>query len=165
MEKQNFEIKPIGVIRTPYKDVAPFQPIEYDENEFIVELFPEYVQGLENLNEFKYIFLFYYLHRVKKKVEMLIKPPWAKGKKVGLFASRSPARPNPIGISVVKIKKIEGNKIYTGGLDVFDGTPLIDIKPYIKNLDEKSNADYGWLDNLDDKEHLTMHIKGIPHTH
>ena len=56
-------------------------------------------------------------------------------------------------------------KIYTSGLDVFDGTPLLDIKPYIKELDEKSNADFGWIDELDDKEHLALHIKGIPHSH
>ena len=165
MEKQNFEITSIGIIRTPYKDVAPYQPLVHDENEIIVEVFPEYTEGLTNLTEFEYILVLYYLHRVNKKVEMMIKPPWAKGKEVGLFASRSPVRPNPIGISVVKIKKIEGNKIFTSGLDVFDGTPLIDIKPYIKDLDEKSNANHGWVDGLDDNEHLAMHIKGIPHSH
>jgi tRNA (Thr-GGU) A37 N-methylase len=94
---------------------------------------------------------------------MMIQPPWAKGKKVGLFASRSPVRPNPIGLSIVRIKKIIENKIYTSGLDVFDGTPLLDIKPYIKDLDDKFDADYGWIKEMDDTEHLSLHIKGIPH--
>ena len=166
MEKiSNFSIKKIGVLKTPYNNFAPYQPVEADKNEFIVTLDKEYTNGLKDLEKFEYVYLIYYLHKLKQDVKMLIKPPWAKGKEVGVFASRSPVRPNPIGISIVRIKKIEGNKIYTSGLDVFDGTPLIDIKPYIKELDEKSNADYGWLDDLEDKEHLTMHIKGIPHTH
>ena len=82
---------------------------------------------------------------------------------VGLFASRSPVRPNPIGLSIVRLKRIEGNVVYTSGLDVFDGTPLLDIKPYIKGLDSKDDANYGWIKELDDKDHLLLHIKGIPH--
>ena len=93
----------------------------------------------------------------------MVSPPWAKGKKVGVFASRSPVRPNPIGLSIVRIKKIVGNKIYTSGLDVFDGTPLLDIKPYIKDLDNKDNANYGWVKETGDMSHLSLHIKGIPH--
>ncbi len=164
-KKNTFQIEQIGVISTPYKDVAPYQPVDTDENEFIVLLNEEYASGLKDLEKFKFIYIFYYMHRVNKKVEMVFKPPWAKGKEVGLFSSRSPVRPNPIGMSIVRLKKIVDNKIYTSGLDVFDGTPLIDIKPYIKELDEKSNADFGWIDELEDKEHLALHIKGIPHTH
>jgi len=85
---------------------------------------------------------------------MRVSPPWAGGKQVGVFASRSPVRPNPVGLSIVRIKKIAGNKIYTSGLDVFDNTPLLDIKPYIKGLDNKDDADYGWIKGLDDMEHL-----------
>jgi tRNA-Thr(GGU) m(6)t(6)A37 methyltransferase TsaA len=94
---------------------------------------------------------------------MMVSPPWADGKKVGVFASRSPVRPNPIGLSVVRIKNIVENRIYTSGLDAFDGTPLLDIKPYIKDLDSKSDANYGWIEEMDDMEHLILHIKGIPH--
>jgi len=85
---------------------------------------------------------------------MRVSPPWAGGKQVGVFASRSPVRPNPVGLSIVRIKKIAGNKIYTSGLDVFDNPPLLDIKPYIKGLDNKDDADYGWIKGLDDMEHL-----------
>jgi len=95
---------------------------------------------------------------------MTVSPPWTPDTKVGLFASRSPARPNPIGISIVRVKKITGNEIITSGLDVFDNTPLLDIKPYIKDLDSKNDANYGWLDDLEsNKQHLLLHIKGIPH--
>jgi len=163
--KKIFEIKQIGVIKSPYEDIAPYQPVASDENEFVIVLDKEYKEGLQNLKKFEYIYVFYYMHKIKKNVEMVIKPPWAKGKKVGLFSSRSPVRPNPIGISVVKLKKIVENKIYTSGLDVFNNTPVIDIKPYIKDLDEKSNADYGWINELDDNEHFSLHLKGIPHTH
>jgi tRNA-Thr(GGU) m(6)t(6)A37 methyltransferase TsaA len=94
---------------------------------------------------------------------MTVIPPWTGDTKVGLFASRSPVRPNPIGISIVRVKRIINNEIFTSGLDVLDGTPLIDIKPYIKDLDSKCDANYGWIEKLDDLEHLSLHIKGIPH--
>jgi len=115
------------------------------------------------LEKFKYIYLVFFADRIGREPEMLISPPWAGGKKVGVFASRSPARPNPVGLSIVRIKKITGNKIFTSGLDVFDNTPLLDIKPYIKDLDNKEDANYGWIKDLDDMEHLSLHIKGIPH--
>ncbi len=95
---------------------------------------------------------------------MIVDPAWIDNKKVGLFASRTPERPNPIGLSVVRIKKIIGNKIFTLGLDVFDNTPLLDIKPYVKDLDSKKDSNYGWIENLKgNMEHLLLHIKGIPH--
>ena len=84
---------------------------------------------------------------------------------MGLFASRSPVRPNPIGLSVVRIKKIVGSVVYTSGLDVFDKTPLLDIKPYIKDLDTKLDANYGWLDEPEERDHLVKHIKGEPHSY
>ena len=163
--KKSIELKEIGIIKTPYENNAPYQPLPYDDNEFIIILNSEFTEGLKDLENFKFIYVFYYMHKIKENVKMLIKPPWAEGKEIGLFSSRSPVRPNPIGISIVQIKKIEGNKIYTSGLDAFNNTPLIDIKPYIKNLDEKSNANYGWIDETNNKKHLDLHIKGIPHSH
>jgi len=94
---------------------------------------------------------------------MKVEPIWAGEIEVGLFASRSPVRPNPIGLSVVKPLSIEGNTIFTTGLDVFDGTPLLDIKPYIKDLDSKPDANYGWVEKTGDLRHLALHILGIPH--
>ncbi len=94
---------------------------------------------------------------------MIVSPPWAGGVNVGVFASRSPDRPNHIGLSIVHIKRIINNEILTSGLDAFDGTPVLDIKPYIKDLDVKSDANYGWIEEIGDHEHLSLHIKGIPH--
>lgn len=162
---KSIELKQIGIIKTPYETAAPYQPLPDDNNEFVIVLNTEFTEGLKDLENFKFIYVIYYMHKIKDDIKMLIKPPWADGKEIGLFASRAPVRPNPIGISIVQIKKIDGNKIYTTGLDAFNNTPLLDIKPYLKNLDEKSNANYGWIDEDENKEHLDLHIKGIPHTH
>ena len=157
------KFRAIGVIHTPYKQSAPYQPVDEAEGEFKVVIEPKYEAGLFKLEKFRYIYLIYYMDRLDVQPKMKVRPPWVNGVEVGLFASRSPARPNPIGLSVVRVRKIEANVIYTSGLDVFDGTPLLDIKPYIKELDSKEDANYGWMEGLDNREHLILHIKGIPH--
>lgn len=161
--KNHYTFNPIGVIKTPYQKNAPYQPIDTDEQEFYILLNNEFVDGLIELKKFNYIYLLFFADRINRKPEMLVSPPWIEGKKVGIFASRSPVRPNPIGLSIVKIKNIVGNIIYTSGLDVFDQTPLLDIKPYIKDIDNKEDANYGWINETDDMAHLSLHIKGIPH--
>ena len=155
----------IGTIMTPYTESAPYQPVNEDDGDFRIIVEPEFKDGLKELSKFRYIYVIYYIHQVKTDLSMVISPPWTRGAEVGVFASRSPVRPNPIGISVVRIKKITGNEIHTSGLDIFDGTPLLDIKPYLKNLDAKEDANYGWIEDLDDREHLLLHIRGIPHDH
>ena len=156
-------LRQIGVIHTPYQDAAPYQPVAEDNGTFRIVLRPEYSRALHKLNSFRYIYVIYYLHRVSMEVEDLVSPPWTDDHEVGMFASRSPVRPNPIGLSVVQVKDIIDNEIYTSGLDVYDGTPLLDIKPYIQHLDSKSDANHGWLDELGDLSHLALHIHGIPH--
>ena len=158
-----FKLKQIGVIRTPYKKNAPYQPVQNDEGEFQIMVNSQYTDGLSKLDKFHYIYIIYYINRITRQVKNVISPPWTGGLRVGTFASRSPVRPNFIGLSVVQIKRISNNIIFTTGLDVFDNTPLLDIKPYIKDLDSKSDANYGWIEDLDDYEHLLLHIKGIPH--
>ncbi len=162
-EIRRFELNQIGVIRTPYTDNAPYQPVEEDEGDFRIIVEPQYADGLYKLVKFRYIYVIYYMHNVKRKSSMIVSPPWTGGVKVGVFASRSPVRPNYIGLSVVRIKNVIDNEILTSGLDVFDGTPLLDIKPYIKDLDTKSDANYGWLEEMDNHEHLLLHIRGVPH--
>ncbi len=161
--KRDLSFKKIGIIRTPYKDNAPFQPPKNEKNDnFYIKLNKKYLKALNELEKFKYIYLLYYLNLSNDNPDLDVKPPWTNGKKVGLFASRSPNRFNPIGLSVVELDRIEGDKIYISSLDAFDKTPLLDIKPYIKGLDNKNDANYGWLDK-DSLEHLELHIKGIPH--
>jgi len=156
-------MRPIGTIRTPYADNAPYQPVNDDPGEFYIEVFPPYQAGLLSLERFSYGYVLYHTHRAEGQMEMRFNPPWVPGTRIGLFASRSPSRPNRIGLSVVRLKRIEGNLVYTSGLDVFDGTPLLDIKPYIRDLDVKNDANYGWLEDIEDRDHLLLHIKGIPH--
>lgn len=160
-----FEFEPIGVIRTPYTDSAPYQPVADDEGDFRIVLDQRYTAGLAELNAFRYIYVLYVIHRVTEKPSMTVPIHWAGQKAVGVFASRSPVRPNPIGLSIVQIREVVGNEIVTSGLDVFDGTPVLDIKPYLDELDAKPDANLGWLSDLDDLEHLLLHIKGIPHSY
>jgi len=161
------ECKPIGLIHTPYSDrsIVPYQPVETEDDEgtFFVEVNSEFADGLYRLDTFAYVYLLYHVDRVKRPVTPRVTVSWAYHTEVGVFASRSPVRPNPIGLSVVRILKIEGNRLYTSGLDVFDGTPLLDIKPYLRDLDAKQDANYGWIEDLPDRDHLMLHIKGIPH--
>ena len=135
----------IGTIHTPYPDMAPFQAEEDDtKGPFVLELLPEYETALEDLECFRYIIILFHLDRARGyNGSNTAHPPSLKGGTVGLFASRSPNRPNPIGLDVARLLRIEGRKIYTSGLSVLDGTPLIDIKPYTKT-DSKSDPGDGW---------------------
>ena len=153
----------IGVIKTPYSDSAPYQPVDRDKGNFRIVINSAYTKGLNKLERFRYIYVIYHINRLERRVSLKVCPPWTSGLEIGLFASRSPLRPNPIGLSVVRIKRIVRNEIITSGMDVFDGTPLLDIKPYIKDLDSKCDSNYGWVDDLEDKEHISLHIRGIPH--
>ena len=164
-ELKSFKFRQIGIIRTPYIDDAPYQPVKEDTGDFCIIVESQYIKGLHRLSKFRYIYILYYIHRIEQKMSMTVSPTWTDGEKVGVFASRSPVRPNYIGLSIVSIKRIVNNKIFTSGLDVFDKTPLLDIKPYIKDLDSKSDANYGWVGDIDDYKHLLLHIKGIPHTY
>jgi len=162
-KEENFKFKKIGTIRTPYRDDAPYQPVDEDVGEFKLVLEPRFTEGLFRLSGFRYIYVLYYMHRGIDKVSMKVSPPWTAGEEVGVFASRSPARPNRIGLSVVRVKGIVDNVVFTSSLDVFDMTPLVDIKPYLKDLDAKEDANYGWVEEIDGYDHLLLHIKGIPH--
>lgn len=127
--------RPIGSIHSPYTDMAPFQANEDDtKGSFVLELLPEYETALQDLECFRYIIVLFHIDRARGyNGTNIAHPPSKKGGTTGLFASRSPNRPNPIGLDVARIIRIEGNRIFTSGLSALDGTPLIDIKPYISN--------------------------------
>ncbi len=163
-EENNLDLKlrKIGTIHTPYHFFAPYQPRESGEGEFIIEVDSAYRDGLYKLEEFSYIYVLYYLHQQRGALSLKVIPPWTD-QEVGLFASRSPYRPNPLGLSVVKLLRQRSNRLFTSDLDIFDGTPLLDLKPYLQELDSKADADYGWLSGSESREHLLLHIRGIPH--
>jgi tRNA-Thr(GGU) m(6)t(6)A37 methyltransferase TsaA len=165
--KDPITYRPIGVIHTPYDEsFAPNQPVEREDSEARIVLDPDLAPALTDLEGFRYVYVLYHLHRQDRPPKLRVKPPWARGAEVGLFASRSPARPNPIGLSVVRLKRIDGDTVVTSGLDAHDGTPLLDIKPYIRGLDSKHDANTGWIEKLEGGgDHLLEHIRGVPHEH
>jgi tRNA-Thr(GGU) m(6)t(6)A37 methyltransferase TsaA len=138
-------LKQIGIIYTPYKDKAPFTDFENAEGEFYIELYKEYTDGLYRLDNLTYCYILFHFHKPGKEPQMRVFPPRGNEIEVGLWATRSPNRINPIGLTIARIKKIEGNRIYTSGLDILDGTPLLDIKPYIRDFDMKEDANMGWI--------------------
>lgn len=156
----------IGTIHTPYFSFnTPHQPIPDAPGDFWITLNPDYADALKNLNTFNYIYVLYLLDQVTSPVELLTTSPWAPETEIGLFASRSPKRPNPIGLSIVKVKEIHANELVISGIDAYNGTPLLDIKPYMHFLDSKEDANNGWFDSLPDKEHTMAHALGLSHEH
>jgi len=137
---------PIGIIHSPYKESKniPIQGIFKDDIEAWIELKDKYVKGLKDLDKFTYAIIIYYFHKSQR--EEVEGKPFLEQDKHGIFAIRSPNRPNHIGFSIVKIKSIKGNKMYFTEVDVLDGTPLLDIKPYVKHFDSRDNVVSGWLD-------------------
>lgn len=156
----------IGTIYTPYFPFnTPHQPLPDAPGDFWITLNPEYESALKSLDNFNYIYVLYHLDQVSPPIELLTHSPWAPELEIGLFASRSPKRPNPIGLSIVKVKEIRGNEIVISGIDAYNGTPLLDIKPYIHFQDSMTDANNGWFDTLPDKEHSIAHALGRAHEH
>jgi len=146
----HIELHPIGTVRSPFIKGVPGN-IEMDQVECRIVIDPAFRDGLFKLDAFFHIYILFYFHKINKKPQMIVKPPRAGGISVGVFASRSPVRPNGIGIAIVKLKHIEGNEIYTSGFDALDGTPVLDIKPYIGSKDSKAEANNGWFEDLNRK--------------
>ncbi|TSA24395.1 tRNA (N6-threonylcarbamoyladenosine(37)-N6)-methyltransferase TrmO [bacterium] len=141
------KIKPIGIIHSPFKEKkdCPIQPTYSDDNFGTVEVFPEYVRGLKDVETFSHIILFYLFDRAGE-IE-LVRPTFLDDEPHGIFASRHPCRPNGIGISIVKLEARRGDVLEIKGIDVLDNTPLIDIKPYIPRFDTVNDASNGWVDS------------------
>ena len=144
-KKAMHEITPIGIIHSPYDSIEdmPIQPKGAKGVEGYVLVDREYVDGLKDLEGFSHIYLLYRFHEAKR-TELLVTPFMDKETR-GVFSTRSPLRPNHIGISIVKLKTIEDNKLIVDGIDVLDGTPLLDIKPYIEKFDGVKDSTSGWM--------------------
>ena len=136
----------IGVIKTPFKEKkgTPIQPKAARGVKGVVEVFEEFKEGLKDIDGFSHIILIYHFH-LSKKYSLLVKP-YMDDNFHGVFATRAPARPNNIGISVVKLLKIEDNKLYIENVDIIDGTPLLDIKPYVPEFETEEEIRKGWLE-------------------
>ncbi len=141
------EFSPIGVIHTPFPEPGdmPVQPAGGAGVEGTVEVFEGYRDGLADLDGFSHVILLYHLHRGHGYELRVV--PFRETIPRGLFATRAPRRPNPIGLSVVRLTGIEDGVLHVENLDIVDGTPLLDIKPYVPGLDPGHDVRVGWLES------------------
>jgi len=144
----NIEYRPIGIIHTPFPDPVgmPIQPTGGEGIRGTVEVFPEYRDGLVDLDGFSHIILLFHMHRSGDFRLRVV--PFLDSVERGLFATRAPRRPNPIGLSTVRLDRIEDGLLHICDVDMLDGTPLLDIKPYVPRLDNRDDARVGWLEAL-----------------
>jgi tRNA-Thr(GGU) m(6)t(6)A37 methyltransferase TsaA len=141
------EMEPIGIIHTPFLELEgmPIQPAGAAGVRGTVEVFEEFRAGLKDLEGFSHIILLYFFHRSNGfKLEVI---PFLDNVSRGVFATRAPKRPNPIGISVVRLDAIENSVLHVKDVDILDGTPLLDIKPYVPKFDNRQGVRTGWLEN------------------
>lgn len=139
--------KPIGIIHTPFKSLEgiPIQSL-MSNTKGTIEIFSEYESGLKDLSEFSHIYCLYFFDMVKLPVPFQSKP-FLDNELRGVFAIRTPFRPNPIGLSILQILEIRGNKIDINNVDILDNTPLLDLKPYVPQFDNVKTKKIGWLKN------------------
>ena len=152
---KKIEYSPIGIIRTPFRDPegTPIQASGARGVKGKVEIFPEYLEGLQDLEDFSHIILIYHFHLAK--ASQLLAKPFLDDEEHGIFAIRGPARPNPIGISTVRLDKIKDNVLSITDVDIVDQTPLLDIKPYVPEFDQREVSKVGWL---------KMKVDRLPHS-
>ena len=141
------KLKPIGIIYSPFQQATgtPIQACFARGAEGTVEVLEEFVPGLKDLAGFDRIWLLYWFDRAVIKRSGLLVKPYLDDVRRGVFATRAPARPNPIGFSAVRLRKIRGNTLSICDVDILNGTPLLDIKPYVPQFDSFSVARIGWL--------------------
>jgi tRNA-Thr(GGU) m(6)t(6)A37 methyltransferase TsaA len=137
----------IGTIHSPYANTVemPIQPRGALGINGRVEVFPEFAEGLKDLSGFSHIYLVYHFHRTTEMRLSVV--PFLDSQARGVFATRAPTRPNPLGLSVVRLREIRGNVLLVENVDVLDGTPLLDIKPYVPAFDHWHVASTGWLEH------------------
>ena len=141
-----FLYRPIGIIHTPFKELQnmPIQPSGAAGIRGTVDLYPEFTEGLKDLDGFSHLILLYRFH--ESRGYRLTVTPFLDSEPRGLFATRAPKRPNPIGLSIVKLIRIRECSLDVENVDILDGTPLLDIKPYVPQFDHQENCRIGWLE-------------------
>jgi len=146
MEKRHsLELTSIGIIHSPCKDRGEAPPQGYRSGKIShIEVFKEFEEGLKDTEGFSHLVVIFWFHK-SQGYSLLTRTPWDDTPR-GLFATRSPYRPCPLGVTVVKLISREKNILKVKGLDALDGTPLLDIKPYISSIDEKAVIKRGWLE-------------------
>ena len=149
MKAVNYQ--PIGIIHSPFKENVgiPRQAAGASDIKGTIEVFSEFADGLKSLDGFSHLVVIFHLHMVKNP-SLKAHPPW-DGREHGVFATRSPYRPNPIGVSVVRLEKLDKNILHISGIDMADGSPVLDIKPYVPDLNPTENIRIGWLTDKVDR--------------
>lgn len=153
--------KPIGVIRSEHTEPerTPIQPVYAVCCSGRAEISPEFEAGLRDLDGFSHIHIIYHLHKAGQ-TRLMVKP-FLQDVERGIFATRAPCRPNPIGMSIVRLVRREGNVLFLEGVDVLDGAPLLDIKPYIGRFDRIDGASNGWQDEIDEETAQRLGKRGL----
>jgi tRNA-Thr(GGU) m(6)t(6)A37 methyltransferase TsaA len=138
--------QPIGIVHSSFTDLEdmPIQPTGETCAPGTAELLPQFAEGLKDLEGFTHVILIYHLHEVRR-TDLTVRP-FLGSEPRGVFATRAPTRPNPIGLSIVKLVRVEANRLHLGNVDILDGTPLLDIKPYVPDFDQPAGARAGWLE-------------------
>jgi tRNA-Thr(GGU) m(6)t(6)A37 methyltransferase TsaA len=145
--------KPIGVVHSPFKmpQDVPIQSVAAEGVMGRVEVAREYVEGLRDVEGFSHLILIYHCH-LAQKYSLLVRP-FLDERLHGVFSTRAPSRPNPVGVSIVRLTKIEKNILHIQDVDIIDGTPLLDIKPFVPDFDQRKAERIGWLTKKVDKLH------------
>jgi tRNA-Thr(GGU) m(6)t(6)A37 methyltransferase TsaA len=141
----NFQLSPIGVIHSPFVKASgtPIQTIYAEDAQGTVEVFEPFIEGLADIEGFDRVWLLYWCDRASSPQMRVV--PYRDTQRRGLFATRAPARPNPIGLSPVSLIRVERNVLHVKGIDILDETPLLDIKPYVPEFDSFADVRSGWL--------------------
>lgn len=160
---ENIIYQPIGIIHTPFNtpDNMPIQNCGAKGVHGTIEIYPEFVAGLQDVEEFSHLILVYHLHQVNHYSLKVI--PFMDKIEHGIFSTRAPVRPNPIGITVLKLIELKGCMITIEGVDMLNETPLLDMKPYLPSVDAMNNVKIGWFErdikNFESKKSDTRFIK------
>ncbi|MFY9572549.1 MAG: tRNA (N6-threonylcarbamoyladenosine(37)-N6)-methyltransferase TrmO [Blastocatellia bacterium] len=143
-----FEMHPIGFVRSPYSETTeiPKGCGATHEAEGVLDLLPEFEQGLTDIEGMSHLFVLWVFHQAKGS--SLLGTPPTDNRPHGVFATRSPYRPNPIGLTVVELLRRDGPRLYVRGVDMLDGTPILDIKPYLSSAPAEK-VKRGWLDEAE----------------
>jgi tRNA-Thr(GGU) m(6)t(6)A37 methyltransferase TsaA len=146
MTEMEFTFKAIGVLKTPFrsKSGVPIQGIFTPESKGRAEIFEQYQSGLKDIEGFSHLILLYVFHQ-SEGYDLICKP-YMEDKLHGVFSIRAPKRPNPIGFSVVRLDKREGSVLHLAEVDMLDGTPLLDIKPFVPKFDHREDVRVGWME-------------------
>ena len=145
--------RPIGFAHTPFKEIEgmPIQPTGAAGVQGSLKILPEFSEGLQDIEGFSHLILLYHFHNVQ--AASLTVTPFLDNRPHGVFATRAPKRPNPIGLSIVRLLRREANILHVENIDLLDGTPLLDVKPYVPEFDHQPVERVGWLAQAEGKVH------------